>query len=196
VQSIVKSNDVIRAASLSVKIKNQGASAYKPELYGDSIIVERHFSRSGGSGFKIKNAAGRIISTKKSDLEDITDAFALQLDNPMNVLTQDAARQFLNASTPSDKYRFFIKGTQLEQLDHDYRMMEQNLDHTKVLVETQKENVKDLHEKYKEAHRLYEQSQRQGALRDKARRYTNQYIWLQVTNKEKVSLDVGKEPAR
>ena len=40
--------------SITVKIKNQGNGAYMPEEFGESIIVERHFSRSGASGFKIK----------------------------------------------------------------------------------------------------------------------------------------------
>ena len=72
-------------ASLSVKIKNQGESAYKPDLYGKSMIVERTFTRNGASNFKIKNSAGKIVSTKRADLDDALDFFALQLDNPMNV---------------------------------------------------------------------------------------------------------------
>ena len=46
----------------------------------------------------------------------------------MNVLTQDMARQFLSNSSPSDKYKFFIRGTQLEVLDADYKLMEEHLD--------------------------------------------------------------------
>ena len=64
-----------------MKIKNQGDSAYKPDMYGRSITVERHFTRAGTSGFKLKNAEDRVISTKKSDLDDILDFFAFQLDN-------------------------------------------------------------------------------------------------------------------
>ncbi|KAK5187834.1 Structural maintenance of chromosomes protein 6, partial [Cryomyces antarcticus] len=62
-------------ARLLVKIKNLGDNAYQPELYGRSITVERHFSMTGASGFKIKSADQRIISTKKADLEDIADCF-------------------------------------------------------------------------------------------------------------------------
>ena len=45
--------------SLVVKIKNAGSDAYQNDVYGDSILVERHFSKSGSSGFKIRNEQGR-----------------------------------------------------------------------------------------------------------------------------------------
>ncbi|KAF2121829.1 dna repair protein-like protein rad18 [Lophiotrema nucula] len=125
--------------NLSVRIKNQGAAAYKPAMYGRSIIVERHFNMAGSSGFKLKDQNGKIVSSKKADLEDILDAFALQLDNPMNVLTQDKARQFLNDSSSKEKYKLFKKGTQLESLDTDYTVIAHELEgiHSKILVKKQ-----------------------------------------------------------
>lgn len=65
---------------------------------------------------------GTLISNKRDELAAICDHMNIQVDNPMNVLTQgkvwviwgitgyltifiDAARQFLNASHPSDKYK-------------------------------------------------------------------------------------------
>lgn len=95
-----------RSATIIVRIKNQGDGAYMPDEYGKSIIVERHFSRNGTSGFKLKSENGRIISTKKAELDAITDFFSLQIDNPMNVLSQDMARQFLSTSSPAEKYKF------------------------------------------------------------------------------------------
>ena len=62
-------------ASLVVKIKNQGTDAYKPDQFGESIIVERWFTKSGSSGFKLKSETGRIISTKKGDVDDVVDYF-------------------------------------------------------------------------------------------------------------------------
>ena len=38
----------------------------------------------------------------------------LQVDNPMNILTQDAAYQFINHSSEGEKYKFFINEVQLE----------------------------------------------------------------------------------
>ncbi|KAK3074202.1 Structural maintenance of chromosomes protein 6 [Teratosphaeriaceae sp. CCFEE 6253] len=110
-------------ASLAVKIRNRGERAYKPELYGRSITVERKFARSGNNGYKLKNPEDKTVSTKKADLDDLLYYFGSQIDNPINVLTQDLARQFLANSSPADKY--FIRGTWLEELDRDYNITEE-----------------------------------------------------------------------
>ena len=176
----------IRSALLSVKIKNQGETAYNPDIYGESITIERQFSRSGTSGFRIKDASNRTISTKRSDLEDISDYFALQLDNPMNVLTQDMARQFLNNSSPAEKYKFFVKGTQLEQLDYDYRMIEQALDEMQHKLGYQREAVRERRKGYKELQRKVQLAERQHSMREKFRNLTRQMAWAQVNEQERV----------
>ncbi|OCL01941.1 putative DNA repair protein Rad18 [Glonium stellatum] len=173
------------SAMLSVQLKNQGSSAYKPEIYGKSIIVERHFSKSGASGFKIKNAKDKIISIRKSDLEDITDAFALQLDNPMNVLTQDMARQFLNHSSPQDKYKFFVKGTQLEALDHDYRLMQESIDRIESHISTRREEKDKYFKTYEEAQKRLERAENLRGIQEKINKYRRQMAWSQVIAEER-----------
>ena len=177
--------DDVRHSTLSVKIKNQGDSAYHQEFYGDAIIVERHFSRSGGSNFKLKSSTGRLISTRKSDLEEICDYFALQIDNPMNVLTQDMARQFLNSSTPHDKYKFFMKGTQLEHLDGDYIIVEQNLDMIDQDLWKKQEDLKVFENRAKKARDQLALSERQDTLRDRIRHLGEMMAWAQVEEQEK-----------
>ena len=175
----------VRSSTLCVKIKNASSSAYQHEVYGNSIIVERHFSRSGSSGFKLKNSSGRLVSTKKGDLEEICDYFALQIDNPMNVLTQDMARQFLSNSTPSEKYRFFMKGTQLEHLDGDYLQIEQNLETIDLDLERKREDVKVLNDEMKRAKQLLLLSEKHDTLREKIRQLGYQMAWAQVENEER-----------
>ncbi|KAK3348070.1 LOW QUALITY PROTEIN: hypothetical protein B0H65DRAFT_508023 [Neurospora tetraspora] len=82
---------------------NQGQDAYRHD---------RHFSKSGSSSFKIQ------------EVEEIVEYYALQVDNPLN----DNARQFLNSSTKQQKYKFFIEGVQLQQLDNDYRLIAESLE--------------------------------------------------------------------
>ena len=170
--------------TLAVKIKNQGDQAYLPEVYGDSIIVERIFSRAGTSGFKIKNSDGRIISTKKSDLEDILDALALMMDNPMNVLTQDMARQFLNSSNPSEKYRFFIQGTHLEQLDSDYRVLQESLEMNNQQSQNLDDSAKAALEAYNKAERKAKQADHAASITEKYTFYSRQMAWIQVREEE------------
>ncbi len=169
-----------------VQLKNKGQSGYQQETYGESIIVERQFSRAGASQFKMKSANGRVISTKKADLEEICDYFALQLDNPMNALTQDMARQFLSNSTPADKYKFFMKGVQLEQLDQDYQLLEEFIDQTESKLVTREEDLKVLEEQASKAAGRLALSDRQDTLRSKIRSYSRQMAWAQVEEQEKV----------
>jgi hypothetical protein len=94
-------------ATIIVQLKNTGDGAYMVADYGESIIIERHFTKISSS-FKIKAKNGRIVSNKKAELDAITDYFSLQIDNPMNVLSQDSARQFLSSSSPAEKYKFLV----------------------------------------------------------------------------------------
>jgi chromosome segregation ATPase len=154
--------------------------------FGKSIIVERVFSKSGASGFKIKNEAGRIVSTKKADLDAITDFFNLQIDNPMNVLSQDMARQFLSSSSPAEKYKFFVKGVQLEQLDHDYRLIEEYVDQIKQKLSLRNDDVKLLREERDKAKRRLELSDQRTSLRERVKNLRGQMAWAQVEEIERV----------
>ena len=169
---------------LSVKLKNTSDTAYQPDVYGDSVTVERHFSRSGASGFKLKSASGRIISTRKGDLDDICDYFALQIDNPMNVLTQDMARQFLNNSSPSEKYKFFMKGTQLEHLDGDYLVVEQNVETIDSDLWKKQQDVALFKEEAEKAANLHRISQKNDELRAKIQHFSHMMAWAQVEEQE------------
>ncbi len=75
-------------AEVSVTIKNQGDEAYKHQEYGDSIIVTRRFTKEGSSSYKIKAKGGHVVSTKREELSAICDHMNIQVDNPMNILTQ------------------------------------------------------------------------------------------------------------
>ena len=178
---------------LSVKIKNTGESAYQQATYGDSIIVERHFSRSGSSAFKLKSSSGRLISNRKGDLEEICDYFALQIDNPMNVLTQDMARQFLNNSSPQEKYKFFMKGTQLEHLDGDYLIVEQNLDAIDTELCKKLQDCEIFTERAEKAKELLALSEQQDILRDKIEDYRGQLAWVQVEKVEAHLADLDRD---
>jgi chromosome segregation ATPase len=75
-------------AEVTIQIKNQGEEAFKPNEYGQSIIITRKFTKEGNSSWKIKSGEGKVISTKKEELSAICDHMNIQVDNPMNVLTQ------------------------------------------------------------------------------------------------------------
>lgn len=179
-------------ASLSVKLKNQGDDAYRADLYGDSIIVERTFSKNGTSGFKVKSAEGQIISTKKSEVDEVVEFYALQVDNPLNILSQDNARQFLNASSAAEKYKYFIEGVQLEQLDRDYRLISEFVESSEAKVPLQRERLAIANRDYKEALRLSELARDSHRLKQKRRLLGYQACWSQVTDEEKKAVELDK----
>lgn len=52
-------------------------------------MITRKFTKEGSTSWKIKGKDNsRIISTKKDELSAICDHMNIQVDNPMNVLTQ------------------------------------------------------------------------------------------------------------
>ncbi|KXJ90676.1 P-loop containing nucleoside triphosphate hydrolase protein [Microdochium bolleyi] len=173
-------------ASLIVKIKNQGDDAYKRDVFGDSIIVERHFTKSGTSGFKLKSESGRIISQKKSDVDDVVEYYCLQVDNPLNVLSQDNARQFLNAATPAQKYKYFTLGTQLEQLSNDYQLIQEYLDASEAKLYGFEDEIKHLHDEAEKAVKLRDALQKTAEMKAKQTLYVYKMAWAQIKAQEDV----------
>lgn len=169
---------------LSVKIKNQGTDAYKPDVFGESIIIERSFSRSGASTFKLKSAQGRIISTKKADIADVMEYYQMQVDNPMTILSQDNAKQFLNKATPAMKYGMFMKGVQLEQLDNDYRLVAETADAMAEKLEEKEEHVKRLAANLKKAKAAAEIVAKNKNMREKEKSLVRLMAWGQVEVEE------------
>ncbi|KAF9869253.1 DNA repair protein [Colletotrichum karsti] len=169
-----------------VRIKNQGIDAYQPDIYGETIRVERHFSRAGASGFKLKSVTGKTISTKKADVDEISEYWAFQVDNPLNVLSQDNARQFLNSSSASMKYKFFVRGVQLEQLDNDYKLLTEILESHEAKLPSLEEHVRRAEREYSEARKLRDIAQKNEEMRKTYRRLRNQLYWSQVAEQEDV----------
>ena len=64
--------------------------------------------------------AGNVVSTRKEELLAVLDHCSIQIDNPVSILSQDTSRNFLQKATPSDKFKLFMKATQLEQIATDY----------------------------------------------------------------------------
>jgi structural maintenance of chromosomes protein 6 len=183
-KSLIKSG--CDAGMLIVRLKNQGNDAYQSDVFGKSIIIERHFSRSGSSNFKLKNENGRLISNKKGDVEDIIEYYQLQVDNPMNVLTQDAAKTFITSSTPADKYRFFFEGVQLKALDDDYRLVSDTCDQIEAKLDESKDDILTLKKTAKDARTKAEMVQQREGMRQEAKKLSKQMAWAQVEEQERI----------
>jgi chromosome segregation ATPase len=164
---------------ITVKLKN-GGEGYRRDQYGDEIVIERNFSREGSSNYKLRSKNGRIVSSKREELDNITDFYGLQVDNPMTILTQDAARQFLSNSSNADKYKFFNKGVQLEQLDQDYSLVRTAIGNAEAMSVSKQEAIAELLQQLTIAEQKVKQMESQDNLRNQIDLLGKQMTWAQV----------------
>ncbi|XP_072747857.1 structural maintenance of chromosomes protein 6 [Anoplolepis gracilipes] len=106
------------SATIEITLINKGDSAFKPDIYGDTITVVRTIGNT--SSYKIKNWRGEIISTKRDELDNIIETMNIQIDNPISVLNQDVSRTFLVTSKADEKYNLFMKATLLDAIKNNY----------------------------------------------------------------------------
>lgn len=180
-------------AQVSIKLRNRGQDAYKPNDYGDCITVERRISNDGSGSYKIKARDGRVVSQKKDELNHILDQFNIQVDNPVSVLNQDTSRNFLNSSDPKDKYKFFLKATQLEQMSSDYELIIEQQDIIKNTLDRKQETlpamqrqVQVLEEKYKDIAQLK-------TMKEQVEELKKERVWAEVIVAEKKLGPLAKE---
>lgn len=162
-------------ATVTIRLKNKGHDAYNHSLYGDAIIIERKFGAEGGGAFAIKvilntieksrlltvqGADRQIHARRREDLDAITDHFGLAIENPMNVLSQDTARQFLANATPRVLYDLFMKGIELQQLEADHNLLSENIASTSATLVARGKSLEKLREQEEEAARIYAETHR------------------------------------
>ncbi|KAG0073128.1 Structural maintenance of chromosomes protein 6 [Linnemannia elongata] len=176
-----------------LQLRNRGNDGYKPDVYGESIIIERRISLDGGSSYRIKNAKGKTISTKRDDLAAILDHMNIQVDNPINVLSQDTARQFLQSSTPADKYSSFNKGTQLHQLSQDYEHIRDCIDIMQTTMKKKSEALPELLHLAKEAQARFKDSQQAATLELKVEEMKKEIVWVQIEDLEGMVAELKRE---
>ncbi|KAL6302861.1 P-loop containing nucleoside triphosphate hydrolase protein [Sparassis latifolia] len=178
----------LKVAEVTVCLKNQGKEAHRPKDYGKTIVITRCFTRQGSSSYKIKSNEGKVIFTKQEELSAICDHMNIQVDNPMNILNQDAARQairqFLGASQCTDKYKFFLHGTQLSQLSKEYEMCLENIRQTRKVLKCKSEAIPDLRDALEEASVRFREANKAREQKHKADELKKELAWAHVQTKQ------------
>ncbi|KAM5292461.1 structural maintenance of chromosomes protein 6 [Ctenodactylus gundi] len=132
------------SADITITLRNRGDDAYRANVYGDAIVVQQHISMDGSRSYKLKSQTGTVVSTRKEELVAILDHFNIQVDNPVSVLTQEMSKQFLQSKNEGDKYKFFMKATQLEQMKEDYSYIIETKERTKEQMNQGEERLTEL----------------------------------------------------
>lgn len=180
-------------AELSVTIKNEGDDAYKPDIYGSKIVVERKIGRDGSSQYKLMNEFHKLVSNKKSELDNIIEQFNIQVENPVCFLNQETSKHFLNSSNKSDKYKLFMKASQLESM----RLMNERVDQERIaslnLIEQREASLPKLKDELYKWEEKYKKCQSVEKLRHKLFVLMQEYSWASVINVEKNCEKIVKE---
>ncbi|XP_059501608.1 structural maintenance of chromosomes protein 6-like isoform X1 [Stegostoma tigrinum] len=173
------------SADISITLRNRGPDAFKPDKYGEAVIVEQRISGDGIRQYRLKSQSGHIVSTKKEELNTILDQFNIQVDNPVSILTQEMSKHFLQSKSEADKYKFFMKATQLEQMRDDYSYIMQTKALTNEKIEKQDENLSELKDQVKQKEDRYKSLSSLNELQDKLEQLRNQMAWALVIEIEK-----------
>uniref|UniRef100_A0A4W4GKD9 Structural maintenance of chromosomes protein 6 n=1 Tax=Electrophorus electricus TaxID=8005 RepID=A0A4W4GKD9_ELEEL len=170
------------SAQISITMRNRGQDAYKPEVFGESITIDLRISSEGLRTYKFMSKTGQPVPYKKEELVSILDHFNIQVDNPISILTQEMSKHFLHSKGEGDKYKFFMKATQLEQMKEDYSYIMETKAMTQNTVQKHEEEMrlkfKEKEERYKNLASLDEMLQKLGELK-------GQMAWALVTEMER-----------
>uniref|UniRef100_A0A1A7WF85 Structural maintenance of chromosomes protein 6 n=1 Tax=Iconisemion striatum TaxID=60296 RepID=A0A1A7WF85_9TELE len=173
------------SADVSITLRNKGRDAYKPDVYGPSVVVDLRITREGLRTYKLRNKSGHVISTKKEELLSILDSFNIQVNNPVSVLTQEMSKYFLHSKGEGDKYKFFMKATQLQQMKDDFIYIKTTKHITEDKFEQNGECLKDLKRKYLEKEDRYKSLASINEMQTKLEELQKQMAWALVSEMER-----------
>lgn len=167
---------------------------YLDDVYGNEITVVRTINaNSGASTYKLKSDKGKIICSSRQDLNKLTLCLNIQVENPVLILNQDAARSFLKECDPKKLYTFFLKATQIETIvDKLHSCLKdatsskaqlENLDRNMVHQKAEIVVIKERQEKLRSINRL----------RIEISELKNEKNWLKVVESEKVRDEIEKK---
>lgn len=114
-------------ALVHLEIKNQGEDAFKPDTYGDVIILERRITESTSTSV-LKDHQGKKVASRREEIRELVEHFNIDVENPCVVMSQDKSREFLHSGNDKDKFKFFFKATLLSQVDDLLKSVKDNLD--------------------------------------------------------------------
>ncbi|KAI8477371.1 MAG: P-loop containing nucleoside triphosphate hydrolase protein [Monoraphidium minutum] len=130
--------------------KNTAGDAYMHDRLGDWVTIERTIravpggGAGGGGGvsstWRVVGAKGRVEgATRRGLIEPMLDHLNVAADNPLCVMTQDKAREFLCSANQSKRmlYRLFMEATHMA----DFK---DKLDRTQGLVSQMKAKVDEI----------------------------------------------------
>ena len=167
-----------------VEIRNEGGDAFKPDVYGKVITIERRLTQSGQS-FNMKDERGRNVAHKREDLQELLDHFNIEVENPCVIMTQDKSREFLHSGSGKEKFKFFYKATLLQQVEEVLNGIQQNLNSANGVIEGIQEEMKPFLDEMKELEDQIKNAQHIDQLVQRKAAMTKKLAWAWVYSTER-----------
>ena len=109
----------------------------------------------------------------------------MPINNPMCFLSQDAARSFLTASTPQDKYVHFMKGTLLQDITDSLDQAREISKRAQENMVLHQRNLNDLKDEFEEARRLFKELSKTTDLQERKKLLQGKSLWIDVIDNTK-----------
>ncbi|XP_012859301.1 structural maintenance of chromosomes protein 6 [Echinops telfairi] len=198
----------------SIQLKNfMCHSMLGPFKFGSNVNFIVGNNGSGKSAVLtalIVGLGGKAIATNRGSslkgfvkdgqkfVDIITDSV---VDNPVSVLTQEMSKQFLQCKGEGDKYKFFMKATQLEQMKEDYTYIMETKERTKEQINQGEERLIELKRQCLEKEERFQSIAGLSTMKTKLEFLKHEMAWAVVNEIEKQlnairdNIELGEERA-
>lgn len=178
IKSLIK--DGKSMARVIVELSNSGLDAYEPGTFGDTIVVERKFTRDGVNAYYIRSENGTTVSNKKKTLDEILQKFLIVVNNPLSFLSQDKAREFIASSTEKSRFTYFSEGTNIQSIIQNYQEASRNILNLQTRQASAKQYYDEACKKYAECERGYKKFKHSHNLRQQLEKINGKIYWFNV----------------
>lgn len=134
-----------------------------------------------------------MVTTKKSELDNIVEQFNIQIDNPVCFLNQETSKHFLSSSSKTDKYKLFLKASQLDTMRRMHEQIENERKASETLIEEKSSHLPLLEKEVQQWEDKYKKCQSVEKLRQKMSLLIKEFSWANAIAQEKIVESCEKE---
>lgn len=126
-KDLIKSGE----SSATVRVVLENHKGFKKEFFKERIIIEKRLGMRSAT-ISIMNGERKVWSMRREDLELVLEFFSLRLENPLNFLSQEQSKRFLNMMNPEMLYELFMQGTEMAEI---CRLNDESMGNVKMMRE-------------------------------------------------------------
>ena len=175
-------------AEIRVTLQNSGWSSFKQEKYGSSITFQRFIHRSGRNSFLLLDHEG-VVRHKdhpaRMEGKRILEEFKISIGNPLIILQQEEAKEFLAHLSSDALYTFFQMATLLKPCWDEYVAAERDIKAAKIAADTKRLSLSDLKKVLEAKKAELRECQKSKERSEELGRLKVEYCWAQVQDSVK-----------